>query len=78
MTIADINPRRIREQLGLTQAEFARVLGLAGDRQVRAWEAPAGSPTHRGISGPTAVLLRALITLPALRRHLGLPSALVD
>ena len=56
-----------RKTLGLSQAEFARVVGVASDRTVRKWE-----DAERDIPGPVDVLVRLLIALPAARRALGL------
>jgi DNA-binding transcriptional regulator YiaG len=69
MTPADL--KAARRALGLSQAELARVVGVASDRTVRKWE-----DAERDIPGPVIVLMHAVLALPALRRHLGLPSAL--
>lgn len=50
MTPADL--RSARQSLGLSQAEFARAVGVASDRTVRKWE-----DGERDIPGPVAVLV---------------------
>lgn len=52
-----------RKQLGLTQAELARVLGLADDRIVRRWEAG-----DVAITGPAQLAIRYMLAF-------GLPEA---
>lgn len=70
--------RHVRERLGLTQAELARLLNRDSDRGVRAWEAEPGSPMHRNPSPEALILLDALLHVPALRRYLGLPTRLEE
>jgi len=41
----DINIKKLREKLGLTQAEFAVSLGVA-EYTVRRWESGAASPSR--------------------------------
>lgn len=58
-----------RTTLGLTQAQFAQVLGLDGvhsARTVRRWE-----DAERDIPGPVVVLTGLLLRLPAVRKALG-------
>lgn len=49
MTPADL--KSARKALGLSQAEFARAVGVASDRTVRKWE-----DGERDIPGPVAVI----------------------
>lgn len=53
--------KRIRKNLGLTQNELARILGLSDGLTVRRWE--SGS---RIVGGTTATLLQLLDTMPEL------------
>lgn len=58
MTPAEI--KSIRAALGLTQAEFGRLLGLDAadpDRAVRKWESGSSEP-----SGPIRVILASIVT----------------
>jgi DNA-binding transcriptional regulator YiaG len=55
MTPAEI--RAARETLGLTQGEFARVMGVNGPAYVSAWEAGTRRPT-----GPAVRLMRAYLS----------------
>ena len=59
--------RTARKTLGLSQAEFARVVGVSSDRTVRRWE-----DAERDIPGPVVVLTGLLLRMPAVRKALGL------
>ncbi|MDE3114178.1 MAG: helix-turn-helix domain-containing protein [Pseudomonadota bacterium] len=63
MTPADL--KAARKELGLSQAEFARVVGVASDRTVRKWE-----DAERDIPGPVIVLVGLMLEMPAVRRAL--------
>jgi DNA-binding transcriptional regulator YiaG len=54
-----------RQQLGLSQAEFSSVVGVASDRTVRRWE-----NAERDIPGPVVVLTGLLLRFPAVRKAL--------
>ncbi len=49
------NFKRIRQQLGLTQAELARALRITEGRTIRRYESG-----ERPISGPVAIIMEAL------------------
>jgi DNA-binding transcriptional regulator YiaG len=63
MTPAEL--KTARKTLGLSQAEFAQVVGVASDRTVRKWE-----DAERDIPGPVVVLTGLLLRLPAVRKAL--------
>lgn len=62
MSLAAADIRRIRAELGLTQAELGRLLE-AGESSVRRWEA-------LGVDGVPAAMLRLLAEKPHLVRTL--------
>lgn len=55
-----------RKSLGLSQAELARLVRVESDRTVRKWEGG-----ERDIPGPVQVIIEAIMTDPAVRRHFG-------
>lgn len=57
--------KAIREKLRLTQAEFARVVGVASDRTVRKWE-----DGEREIPGTVLTILDIIEHCPEARKHL--------
>ena len=56
-----------RKSLRLSQAEFARVLGVSSDRTVRKWE-----DGERDVPKYVPILLDLLATIPAVRSRLGI------
>ena len=64
MTPAEL--KSARKTLGLSQADFARVVAVASDRTVRRWE-----DAERDIPGPVVVLTGLLLRFPAVRKALG-------
>jgi DNA-binding transcriptional regulator YiaG len=67
VTPADL--KTARKSLGLSQAEFARVVGVASDRTVRKWE-----DAERDIPGPVVVLTSLMLRMPAVRKALGIAA----
>lgn len=65
MTPAEL--KAARHALGLSAEGFARLVGVASGRTVRRWEAGG-----QDIPGPVVVLLTAIMTNEAVRRHFGL------
>jgi DNA-binding transcriptional regulator YiaG len=63
MTPAEL--KSARKTLGLSQAEFAAVVGVASDRTVRRWE-----DAERDIPGPVVVLTGLILSIPAVRKAL--------
>lgn len=59
--------RAVREALGLSAAQFARLVGASSGRTVRKWEAG-----DRPITGPVRVLVTALAESQDVRRYFGL------
>ena len=57
--------RTFRKSLGLSQAEFARAVGVSSDRTVRKWE-----DGERDIPGPVEALSDLAATIPAVGREL--------
>ena len=51
-----------RKSLGLSQAEFARLVRVASDRTVRKWE-----DGERDIPGPVKVIMRIIAECPAAK-----------
>jgi DNA-binding transcriptional regulator YiaG len=62
--------RQARTALGLSAEGFARLVQVQSGRTVRKWEAG-----ERDIPGPVAVLLGAIMSSSAVRRHFGLSTA---
>lgn len=60
--------RAARETLGLSATEAASLVGLNDGAAWRKWE-------RNGVSGPAAVLIRALIDSRAVRRHFGIAAS---
>lgn len=69
MTPADL--KSARHALGLSAEKFARLVRVESGRTVRRWEAG-----DRDIPGPVIVLVCAIMSSRAVRRHFGL--ALTD
>lgn len=65
MTPAEL--KTARKTIGLSQAEFARVVHVKDDRTVRRWEA-----AERDIPGPVVVLTGLMLRLAAVRKALGI------
>lgn len=53
-----------RKLLGLSANGFARLVHVESGRTVRRWEAG-----HSDIPGPVAVLTKAIVESPAVRKH---------
>jgi len=63
-----MTPRKLkstRESLGLSQAAFARMVGVAADRTVRKWE-----DGERDIPGPIIVIMGLIASCPEARARL--------
>jgi len=63
-----VTPRALkstRKSLGLSQAEFARMVGVASDRTVRKWE-----DGERDIPGPVIVIMGLIASCPDARARL--------
>lgn len=61
--------RDARYRLGLSQADFADLFGIASDRTVRRWE-----EGEKDIPGPVVILVELALKYADVRRHLGLPK----
>lgn len=66
MTPAEL--RRALDELGVSQMELGRRLGVAG-QSVRRWVRPDGA-----VPGPVAVLMRLLVLRPELASLIGFAS----
>ena len=58
-----------RKSLGLSQAEFARIFGVASDRTVRKWE-----DGERDVPGYVPIMLDLIEHIPAVRTRLGISN----
>ena len=67
MTPADL--KSARKSLGLSQAEFARVMGVASDRTVRKWE-----DGERDVPGYVPIMLDLIEHIPSVRKRLGISN----
>ena len=65
MTPADL--KSVRKSLGLSQAEFARVVGAASDRTVRRWE-----DGEREIPLHVYIMLDLITHIAGVRQRLGI------
>lgn len=61
--------KAIRQSLGLSAAQLARLVGVESGRTVRRWEAGDSA-----IPGPVRVLLTAITASDAVRQHFGLAA----
>jgi transcriptional regulator with XRE-family HTH domain len=65
--------RAAREQLGLTQAEFAEAFSVS-PRAVGGWEQGMRNGREHAIPAPVALLVEMALRHPTVRRELGIHS----
>jgi len=57
-----INIKKIRNDLGLSQSQFARMVGVASDRTVRRWE-----EGERDVPGSVILIIYVMSKIPAAK-----------
>lgn len=59
--------KKVRYRLGMSQNDFADMIGLGSDRTVRRWEEGV-----KDIPGPVELLLELIVKIPEVREYLEL------